>query len=216
LTTAQSLSRLNLSSLRLSFANSRALCYSLILPSLASHTPFYQSDHNQKACQRRPLCTSTIHDLPVAVAQYRMPPPPPQQYNSHGQQPGPSSSTDAAAAVVTAPAASQPSAPTSRVDNVGIPAMTSDGVVLVDDPLSRSVYLSYYSSLSFSLIVCLPLYPCHRQHRHHHHCRRRTPHRPPAAACLSNLWLKNTQSFLPPCGLYCRINTILHARQTCR
>jgi len=100
-----------------------------------------------------------IHDLPVAVAQHRMPPPPPppQQNNNHSQQSGPSSSTHAAASVVPAPAASQPSAPSSRVDKVGIPAMTSDGVVLVDDPLSRCVYLSYCSSLSFSLMICLPL-----------------------------------------------------------
>src|ERR1700733_3398082 len=156
-----------------------------------------------------------IHDLPVAVAQYRMPPPPPQQNNNHSRQSGPSSSTHAAAAVAPAHAASQPSAPTSRFDKVGIPAMTSDGVVLVDDPLSRCVYLSYCSSLSFSLIICLHLCSLALSTPSSSSLSSSSnPPPPPATTCLSNLWLKNAQCFLPQCCLDCRINTILHTHQS--
>lgn len=59
-----------------------------------------------------------IHDVPAP--HHRMPPP--QQ--AHNQQPGPAN----------APAAA------SRVDKAGIPAMTSEGVVLVDEAESRCVF----------------------------------------------------------------------------
>lgn len=60
-----------------------------------------------------------IHDVPAP--QHRMPQQPPAVVQ---QQPPP-----------------PPNLPTIgvRVDNVGIPAMTPDGVVLVDDPGSRCV-----------------------------------------------------------------------------
>ena len=118
-----------------------------------------------------------ILDLPVAAAQHRMPqlppqpPPPPQQNHHHSQQSA--SSTHAAAAV----AAAQPPAPTLRFDKVGVPAMTSDGVVLVDDPLSRCVYLS-----SPSLSFIARLFTDHRSSHPHLRCHRMAAR--PAPTCL--------------------------------
>lgn len=113
-----------------------------------------------------------IHDLPVVALQHRMPqppPPPPPPHQNHHPRQHSGSSTNAAA--------HQPPAPTPRFDKVGIPAMTSEGVVLVDDPLSRCVHLSPPLPHSMSLMI-LPFHslsafaflcaPIPRRHHHHH------------------------------------------------
>lgn len=84
-----------------------------------------------------------IHDIPAP--HHRMPQP--QQV--HNQQPGPPNA----------------SASTSRVDKVGIPAMTTDGVVMVDDHESRCVlflflFLGDKSSHSDYYILLFALFLC--------------------------------------------------------